>query len=160
MLRALCRAQTARFAVVGLAMTALHLTVFRIVLPWSLPEVANAVAFVTATQVNFLLSYFWTWSARRPVGQETPAYVFRRAILFNFSAALAFAVNAAVFSAAYRIAELPPVESALAATLVSAATSFLLSSRVIFAHRPVARPAGDPELGPPAGPLTPRFVAE
>ncbi len=143
MLRALCRAQTTRFAVVGLAMTALHLAVFQLVLPVTVAEVANVVAFLTATQVNFALSYFWTWSARRPVGQETVGYVLRRALLFNGSAALGFGVNAAVFSTAHRLAGLGPTASALVATVASAAASFLLSSRVVFARRSVLA-AADP----------------
>ncbi|SDN59331.1 GtrA family protein [Geodermatophilus sp. DSM 45219] len=137
MLRALCRAQTIRFAVVGLAITALHLLVFRLVLPWTAPEAANVVAFLTATQVNFVLSYFWTWSARRPVGRETVGSVLRRAVLFNGSATLGFGVNAVVFSTALRLVGLDPLTSAAVATVASAATSFLLSSRVVFARRPV-----------------------
>lgn len=137
LLQALWRAQIARFALVGLAMTALHLLVFRLVLPWSVPEAANVIAFLTATQVNFALSYFWTWSARRPVGQETIRSVLRRALLFNGSAALGFGVNAVVFSAAHRVAGLGPTASALTATVVSAAASFLLSDLVDHLGGPV-----------------------
>ena len=137
MLFALRRIDGARFIVVGMAMTVLHLAVFRLVVPWSIPEVANVVAFLVATQVNFALSYFWTWSSRRPLGQETVGYVLRRGVLFNGSALLGFGINAAVFSAAYRIAGAPPMVSAVAATAVSAAASFLISSRVVFARRPL-----------------------
>lgn len=140
MMRLLCRAATARFAVVGLAMTVLHLAAFRLLLPWSVPEVANVVAFLVATQVNFVLSYFWTWSARRPVGGETVGSVLRRAVLFNGSAALGFGVNAAVFSTALRVVGLTPLQSAVVATGASAAATFLLSFRVVFARR---RPVAD-----------------
>lgn len=157
MLRALCRAQTTRFAVVGLAMTALHLLVFRLVLPGTAPEVANVVAFLTATQANFVLSYLWTWSARRPVGQETVGSVLRRAVLFNGSAALGFGVNAVVFSTALRLVGLTPLTSAVVATVVSAGTSFLLSSRVVFARRPVLA-AVDPR--PTLRGPVPRLAAE
>jgi putative flippase GtrA len=155
LLPALWRAQTARFAVVGLTMTLLHLAIFQLVLPWSVPEIANVVAFLTATQANFALSYFWTWSARRPVGQETVGFVLRRAALFNGSATLGFGVNAAVFSAAHRIAELGPTQSAVVASAVSAAASFLLSSRVIFARRGVLAAA---DLTDPSG-RGPGFVS-
>src|SRR4028119_2218574 len=150
-----------RFAVVGLAMTALHLVIFTLVLPWSVPETANVVAFLTAPQVNFALSYSWTWSSRRPPGRETVGYVIRRAFLFNGSALLGFSLNAVVFSTAYRIVGMPPLGgargaparcgltagvfppacrivgmprlgSAVVATAASAAASFLLSSRVVF----------------------------
>ena len=49
MQRTIWRAQTARFAVAGLAVTALHLAVLQLVLPWSVPEIANVIAFLTAT---------------------------------------------------------------------------------------------------------------
>ena len=159
MLRALSRSPTARFAVVGLAMTALHLAVFRLVLPSTMPEAANVIAFLTATQVNFALSYFWTWSARRPLGEETVGSVLRRAVLFNGSAGLGFGVNAAVFSTAHRLVGLAPLESAVVATFASAAASFLLSSRVVFVRRPVpadvdvlAAPGREPGQLPPLVP--------
>ncbi len=145
LLRAMLRAETVRFAVVGLAMTALHLAVFQWVLPWSPPEVANVLAFLTATQANFALSYFWTWSARRPVGRETVGNVLRRALLFNGSAALGFGVNAAVFSTAHRLADLGPTQSAVVATVASAAASFLLSSRVVFTGRGILAAADLPD---------------
>jgi putative flippase GtrA len=166
MLPAIRHAHSARFAVVGLSMTALHLAVFVLVSPWTVPEVANVVAFLTATQVNFALSYLWTWSSRRPVGSETVRYVVRRALLFNGSALLGFCVNAAVFSTAHRTTGFPPLQSAVLATAVSAAASFLLSSRVVFTRRPVldtadaVDAAGPPGAEPgliaplPAGPVT------
>ncbi len=153
MLHVLWRAHSARFAVVGLGVTALHLAVFALVSPWTVPEAANVVAFLTATQVNFALSYFWTWSSRRPVGRVTAGHVVRRAALFTCSASLGFCVNAAVFSFALRIVGIPPLHSAVLATTVSAATSFLLSSRIVFAGRP-GRGVTDVEhaAGVPAGP--------
>ncbi len=166
MLHALWHARTARFAVVGLAITALHLAVFRLVSPQVVPEVANVVAFLTATQVNFALSYLWTWSSRRPVGSETVGYLVRRALLFNGSALLGLCVNAAVFSTAHRITGSSPLQSAVLATAASAAASFLLSSRIVFTRRPVldtaaaVDAAGAPRAEPgliaplPAGPVT------
>src|SRR4028119_392218 len=150
-----------RSAVAGRPRPALHLVIFTLVLPWSVPETANVVAFLTATQVNFALSYSWTWSSRRPPGRETVGYVIRRAFLFNGSALLGFSLNAVAFSTAYRIVGMPPpggargaparcgltagvfppacrivgmprLGSAVVATAASAAASFLLSSRVVF----------------------------
>ncbi len=158
MLRALSRVPAARFAVVGLAMTALHLAVFRLVLPSTVPEVANVVAFLTATQVNFALSYFWTWSARRPVGSETVGSVLRRALLFTGSAALGFGVNAVVFSAAHRLGGLGPMQSAVVATVASAATNFLLSSRFVFARREVLAAADLPAAPGRGSGLVPPLV--
>ncbi|SDX96501.1 Putative flippase GtrA (transmembrane translocase of bactoprenol-linked glucose) [Modestobacter sp. DSM 44400] len=153
MLRALSRASGTGFALVGLAMTVLHLAVFRLLATRSVAEVANVGAFVIATQVNFAISYYWTWSSRRLVGEETARSVARRAIVFNGSAALGFGVNAAVFSTAYRLLGTSPMASALVGTVVSAAASFFLSSRVVF-RRPRLLDDGVPVLAPTlAGPV-------
>lgn len=159
MLHALLRADGARFAIVGLAMTALHLAVFRLASPWSVPEIANVVAFLTATQVNFALSYSWTWSSRRRVGQETVGYLLRRAVLFNGSAALGFGINAAVFSTAHRLVDATPMASAIAATVVSAAASFFLSSRFVFARRPLPEVSPVPDRPLPAVGPVPQLVS-
>ena len=155
MQRTIWRAQTARFAVVGLAVTALHLAVLQLVLPWSVPEIANVIAFLTATQVNFALSYSWTWSARRPVGSETAGSVLRRALLFTGSATLRFGVNAVVFSAVHRLVGLDPVQSAVVATVASATANFVLSSRFVFARREVLAAADlvNPSRPGPVSPL-------
>jgi hypothetical protein len=80
-------------------------------------------------------------------------------VLFNGSAGLGFGVNAAVFSTAHRLVGLAPLESAVVATFASAAASFLLSSRVVFVHRPVpadvdvlAAPGREPGRLPPLVP--------
>ena len=134
-MHALVRTPAARFVVVGVAMTALHLAVFGLLVPFTMPEVANVVAFLCAMQVNFTISYLWTWSSRRPVGQETVGSVLRRAVLFLGSASAGFGINAAVFSVAHRLAGLAPLESAVTATAASAAGAFLLSSHVVFARQ-------------------------
>lgn len=146
MLRALVRAPAVRFVVVGLAMTVLHLVVFGLLEPYTVPEVANVVAFVCVTQVNFAISYSWTWSSRRPAGRQSDGSLLRRAVLFTGSASVGFAINATVFSTAHRLAGLTPFQSAVVATAAGAAAAFLLSSRVVFpaprrregAHAPTA----------------------
>ena len=146
----------ARFALVGLAMTVLHLAIFRTLSQWTVAEVANVGAFAVVTQVNFAVSYYWTWSSRRLVGAETVRSVLRRAVVFNGSAVLGFCVNAAVFSLAYRGLGTSSMTSAVVATVASAAASFLLSSRVVFARPRLVDPDPDtvPVLPPiPAFPL-------
>jgi putative flippase GtrA len=139
MLRALCHASAVRFAVVGLAMTALHLAVFRAVSPFVVAEAANLTAFVLVTQVNFAVSYWWTWSSRRVAGEETVRSVLSRVAAFNGTAAVGFGANAVVFSLAYRVVGTTSMVAAVVATSVSAAASFLLSSLVIFRRRPLPR---------------------
>jgi putative flippase GtrA len=153
MLRAARSATAVRFALVGLAITGLHLAVFRLASSWLVAEEANVVAFLVATQVNFAVSYWWTWSGRRLVGTETVGSVLRRAVVFNGTAAVGFGVNAVVFSLAYRVAHTPSMASALIGTLASAGVSFLLSSRIVFARRPLTGQA-DP-IAPLPLPLDP-----
>ncbi|MGQ7297612.1 GtrA family protein [Quadrisphaera sp. KR29] len=139
-----------RFAVTGVLMTLLHLAVFQALSPLVLAEVANATAFVVVTQANFLVSYHWTWASRRTAGREPLRKVLRRAVLFNASVAVAFASNAAAFWAVHRLAGLHPTASVLAATVVSAAVSYLVSSRVVFARASAAARSALVEPAQPA----------
>ncbi|MBC3762617.1 GtrA family protein [Quadrisphaera oryzae] len=141
-----------RFAVTGVAMTLLHLAVFRLLSGHVLAEVANATAFVVATQVNFLVSYHWTWASRRSGAPEPLRAVARRALLFNASVLVAFGANTLAFWVAHRLLGTSGTASVLLATVVSAAVSYLVSSRLVFARRVLvaAAPAG---AVPVAGPL-------
>ena len=150
MLHALRHASTIRFAVVGLAMTALNLAVFRAVSPLVVAEAANLTAFLLVTQVNFVVSYWWTWSSRRIAGAETVRSVLRRALAFNGTAAVGFGANAVVFSLAYRVIGTTPMVSAVVATAASAVTNFLLSSLVVFRRRSL--PADPTPRSLPLGP--------
>ncbi|MEI4270961.1 GtrA family protein [Klenkia sp. LSe6-5] len=136
MLRQLYRSAVVRFAVVGAAMTGLHLLVFTALSRWVLAEVANVGAFVLVTQANFVVSRYWTWADRRPSGPSSWRALLRAVVLFNGSAVLAFGVNAVSFSVALRVVGLGPTVSVLLASLVAAGSSFVVSSRVVF-RRPV-----------------------
>lgn len=130
----------ARFLVVGVGSTLVHLAVMTSLLPLVVAEAANATAFVVATQANFAASYCWTWASRRS-GSEGRAHLLRRLALFNAAAVLGFGVNSACFTSAHRLLDAPPVLSALMATAVSAVVSFAVTSRLVFAQR-AARPVG------------------
>jgi putative flippase GtrA len=140
MLRALCAASAPRFVLVGLAMTVLNLALFRGLSPLLVAELANLSAFLLVTQVNFAVSYLWTWSSRRVAAEETVRSVLRRALAFNGSATLGFGVNALVFSLTHRVAGTSPMVSAVLATSASAAANFLLSSLVVFRRPPLPAP--------------------
>lgn len=58
--------QLPRFALVGIAVTALHaLLATALILLWSLqPVAANAVAFVAATLVSYIANTLWTFERR------------------------------------------------------------------------------------------------
>ena len=146
---ALSRDHRARFALVGLGVTGVHFVVLAALLPVVVPEAANALAFVVATQVNFAVSYSWTWASRRGPGRESARQLVRRLGLFNASALVAFAVNAGAFAAAHRLLDTPPLLSAVVATVLSAVVSFVVSSRLVFAQRTLA-PAPGPVVQLPA----------
>ncbi|MGQ7295949.1 GtrA family protein [Quadrisphaera sp. KR29] len=152
MLTSIVRDHRARFAVTGVAMTLLHLGVYRLLSGHVIAEAANATAFVVATQVNFLVSYHWTWASRRAGATEPLGAVARRALLFNASVLVAFGANSLAFWAAHRLLGASGTASVLLATAVSAAVSYLVSSRLVFARgaRAAAAPRG---AVPVAGPL-------
>lgn len=152
MLTSIMRDHRARFAVTGVAMTLLHLAVFRLLTGHVLAEVANATAFVVATQVNFLVSYHWTWASRRSGQTEQLRSVARRALLFNASVLVAFGANTLAFWAVHRLLGVPGTASVLLATVVSAAVSYLVSSRLVFARRVLVAAAPGSSV-PVAGPL-------
>ncbi|MBF5080296.1 GtrA family protein [Quadrisphaera sp. INWT6] len=127
----------ARFLVVGLASTAVHLAVLSLAVHLVVAEAANAVAFGVSVQANFAASYWWTWSSRRAPGRESAGRLVRAWALFHGSALVAFGVNSACFSAAHRLLDAPPLVSALLATAVSCLVSFAVSSRLVFARREV-----------------------
>ena len=127
----------ARFLVVGLASTAVHLAVLSVAVHLVVAEAANAVAFGVSAQANFAASYWWTWSSRRGPGRESARRLLRAWVLFHGSALVAFGVNSACFSAAHRLLDAPPLVSALLATAVSCLVSFAVSSRLVFARREV-----------------------
>jgi len=156
LLSALSQSSLSRFAFVGLVVTALHLAMFSLLSQVTVAELANVVAFVLATQVNFAVSYYWTWSSRRLPGQEKVRAIVHRALVFNGTAALGFGLNAAVFSMAYRVVGVPSLASALIATVGSAAASFVLSSRLVFRRPPVPDDADVVPVLPPtlAAPLS------
>lgn len=152
MLKSILRDHRTRFAVTGAAMTLLHLAVFRLLSGHVLAEVANATAFVVATQVNFLVSYHWTWASRRTGAAEPLGAVARRALLFNASVLVAFGANSVAFWAVHRLLGASGTSSVLLATVVSAVVSYVVSSRLVFARKVLA-PAAPAAAIPVAGPL-------
>lgn len=144
MLRRLSAAPVLRFGVVGVAMSALHLVVFHLVAGRLVAELANLVAFLVVTQVNFVVSDRFTWASRRVATLSTRELALR-VLAFNGTAASGFALNALAFSAAYRLLGAGDTASAVVGVLAGAGATFLLSSRLVFRRAAVA-PA--PALAP------------
>ncbi len=127
------RPHLARYAVVGLICTAFQLLLFPMLLRVGVPPVAaNTAAFLLSTQVNFVLSYRFTWAHRRG-GMRLPARrLAARCLAFNGAASFGLAVNAVAFFALHALVALPPMPSAVAAVAASTAVTYLLSSKMIF----------------------------
>lgn len=141
MLRRLSSSPVLRFGVVGVAMSALHLAVFHLVVGATVAELANLVAFLVVTQVNFLVSDRWTWASRRGATTSVGAQALRL-LAFNGTAAVGFALNAVAFSTAYRLLDVPATPSAVVGVLAGAGATFLLSSRLVFRRTPVVTADG------------------
>ncbi|SDO74744.1 Putative flippase GtrA (transmembrane translocase of bactoprenol-linked glucose) [Klenkia soli] len=135
MLHVLRTSPVLRFAVVGVAMSALHLAVFHLLAGRVVAELANVVAFLVVTQVNFAVSDRWTWASRRVAGRPLRAQL-ARLLAFNATAASGFALNALAFSVAFRLLGLGATPSALVGIVAGSGATFLLSSRLVFRRSP------------------------
>jgi putative flippase GtrA len=97
---------------------------------------ANAFAFLTATQVNFALSLSLTWRDRCGAGS-----LHRRWLLFHGSIAVMALVNMLTFMAARSF--LPLTAAALAGIAAGAVGNYLAGDRLVFR-------AGRSNLPPPS----------
>ncbi len=110
------------------------------------------LAFFLATQLNFTLSYLFTWASRRRSVPHASRAILRRALAFNLTACVTLAVNALAFSSLHFGAALPPLGSALGAVAVSMLFSYTTSSRLVFRYRtPRARVRRPPRPAPSRG---------
>ena len=132
---AVTRSPIWRFAVVGVVMSGTHLLVFTALADRLVAELANVVAFLVVTQLNFVVSDRWTWSSRRVRGRSMRARL-AQVVAFNATAASGFALNAVAFSVALRVLGLPATPSALVGIVAGAGATFLLSSRLVFRRAP------------------------
>jgi putative flippase GtrA len=106
------------------------------------PAWANLLALAISTQINFALSYQFTWHDRK-AERPTLGYLLRRIVSFNWMRLSALVVNLTVFVVANLF-----VHYLLAGALAIAAAaivSFTLSDIFIFRAPPARRAAGQPE---------------
>ena len=85
----------------------------------------NAVAFLAAAQVNFLLSLTFTWRDR-----WTPGSLARRWFLFHASIAAMALLNMATFTVASTF--VPPLAASALGILAGAAGNYLAGDRIVF----------------------------
>jgi putative flippase GtrA len=93
------------------------------------PTLADAVSIALGAQVNFWLSYVFTWHDRRP-RRWAAIPLLRRWALYQAASATAAVLNLAVFEATRHA--LPIGVAALTGTVVAAGLSFLFNDRYVF----------------------------
>lgn len=96
------------------------------------PLPAEGVALLASTQVNFVLSYLYTWRDRRlPAG--TPRALLRRWLAYQGTVAATALLNVGIFMVAR--AGLPVLAASALGTAVAAALNFVAGDRLVFRVR-------------------------
>jgi putative flippase GtrA len=93
---------------------------------------ANAVAFLLAAQVNFVLSRLFTWHDRQPSGSLGAAW-----LLFHGSIALTALLNMLTFAAARSI--MPSLAASAAGIAVGALGNYFAGDWIVFRRQAAAR---------------------
>lgn len=108
------------FLAVGVCAALTHMGVFALTQHRLWPELANATGFVVAFVVSF--------GGHRQLSFRDAGTTLRQSLLrFGATALAGFAINEAVFALLLRIAGWPALPSLLAALIVAAGQTFLLS---------------------------------
>jgi putative flippase GtrA len=121
------RARFARFALTGMTAALVQLALLHLFTVRGISHlVANGVAFLVATQVNFGLSQVFTWRDRWTglVG------VMQRWLTYHGSVAGTALLNMAVFAAASTF--LPPLGAAALGIAMASAVNFISGERLVF----------------------------
>ncbi len=126
-------ARPLRFACTGGAAALVQLAILDALLDarWS-PIPANVVALLLSTQVNFVLSYLFTWHDRRPV-VGTPLVVLGRWAAYQGSVTGTAVLNMAIFVVAR--ADLHALAASALGTAVAAVINFIAGDRLVFRRR-------------------------
>lgn len=96
------------------------------------PLPAEGAALLASTQVNFVLSYLYTWRDRRlPAG--TPRALLRRWLAYHGTVAATALLNMGVFVVSR--ADLPVLAASALGTAVAAALNFVAGDRLVFRMR-------------------------
>jgi putative flippase GtrA len=123
-------ARPLRFACTGGLAALVQLGMLDVLTDWRwTPILANAVALLLATQLNFALSYVFTWGDRRP-RTGRPVTVLGRWATYQGSVAGTALLNMGVFVVAR--ADLHTLAASALGTAVAAAANFVAGDRLVF----------------------------
>ncbi|MFQ6019245.1 MAG: GtrA family protein [Dehalococcoidia bacterium] len=119
-----------KFAAVGVVASGCQLLGLYIIKSAGLPAAwANLLAFIISTQINFVLSYQFTWLDRK-AERPTPGYILRRLVGFNWMRLTTLAINQGTFVVAHLFFHY--LLAGAIAIAVAAGVSFTLSDLFIF----------------------------
>jgi putative flippase GtrA len=91
---------------------------------------ADVMALLVSTQVNFVLSYIFTWGDRRSPGFDGPD-VLKRWVGYQSMVAAAFVVNLAVFLVARM--DFQQVVASAFGTMAGAGLNYVTGNHLVFA---------------------------
>lgn len=118
-----------RFGIVGALCLLIQISILFILEPIIPPVFANAIGFIVSAQLNFVLSYRFTWhdSARK-----NGFHLMTTWLQFNLVVLLSASINAAAFSLIrYTLIESSTL-AAIGATVISTVCTFLINHFVVL----------------------------
>ncbi|WP_373458057.1 GtrA family protein [Sinomonas atrocyanea] len=119
----------ARFGAVGMLCLCLQLAVMKLTEPFLPVLAANAIGFITSAQLNFTLSYLFTWGdSKRQSGWHLAAKWFSYCLV----AVGATFINSAAFAALHILLRARMELIAVFATVVSTCCTFLFNHFLVF----------------------------
>ena len=119
-----------RYCLVGGVAAGLHFLVLILLVELTdmAPIIATSIGFVLGVILNYVLQYYWTFSANGPHGPK----------LFKFTciALFALAINGGVFWLANSVAGIPYLPSQVIATGLVVGINFQLNRHLVFTTEP------------------------
>lgn len=126
-------ARPLRFAAVGACAGAFQLALFAVLVRRGVnPLAGNAIAFLVAVQVNFLLSSTFTWGS---AGGKAGTSLFRRWATFHAACTGTALLNFLVFAAVRHF--IPDIVASGIGIAAAATLNYLANDRLVFAVRPL-----------------------
>lgn len=119
----------ARFGAVGMLCLCFQLAVMNLIEPFVPALEANAIGFVISAQLNFTLSYFFTWSDSKRQSGWRLATTWSSYCLVAIGATF---INAAAFAALHILLQARTEFIVIFATLASTCCTFLFNHFFVF----------------------------
>jgi len=135
-----------RFAFVGGVCALIQILLLYLLVQFLPPLVSNAIGFVVSAQLNFFLSYFFTW---RDSARKSGLGFFMTWLRFNGVVLAAAAINTFAFAVLEHVLSVPRVLAVIGAIVISTSCTFLVNHFIVLRpermiHEPVTRNSNVP----------------